>query len=164
MKHNLSEINQLLGEAPEIFICPVSYEERSLSIARAIEKNNLSKSLLLWNSDFLSSVKENVSTLKDIFGNISEEIELRTDNPLVTADNLREKVLPVIENCTGLCLIDITSFTHEHLLILIRLMIKFAPEKNIKLAYSGADDYSTNHQGEDKWLSKGLSNIRTVLG
>lgn len=164
MKHNLSEINQLLGEAPETFICPVSYEERSLSIARAIEKSNLSKSLLLWNSDYLASVKENVSTLKGIFGNVSEEIELRTDNPLLTADNLRERVLPIIEKTTGLCLIDITSFTHEHLLILIRLMIEFAPKKKIKLVYSGADEYSTNYEGADKWLSKGLSTIRTVLG
>ena len=164
MRLQLSKLNESLGETPETFICPVSYESRCLSVARIVTQKNLENILFLYNSDYESQITENLSALKQLFIGVSTEVEMRTDDPIATADNLMSKVVPVINQTTELCLIDITTFTHEQLLILTRLLIEVAPGKRIKFVYTGADEYSTNHHEADKWLSKGVSNIRTVLG
>jgi hypothetical protein len=164
MKHDLSTLNDVIGEPPEVFVCPVSYEDRCLTIAERIDTSRLRTSILLSNSDYRASVAANVERLSSYFENLAQNVELRADDPLFTADKLRSLVIPEIQKAEGVCLVDITSFTHEHLLILIRFLTQFVSNKKVKIVYSGADEYSTNHTGGDKWLSKGLASIRTVLG
>lgn len=163
-KVELSKINEVLGESPEVFICNASFEDRCLSIAQAIDTSNLRNAIILWNEDYIKEITENLDTLEKIFSDKTNKIKLRTDKQLESADKLREEVIPIIKNCERLCVIDVTTFTHEHLLILLRLIFELAPFAPIKLLYTGADNYSTNTKEEDTWLSKGVFDIRTVLG
>jgi len=164
MKTELNKLNEMLGEVPEVFICMASYEDRCLSVAQQLDISNLKYAIVLWNSDYSNSIKDNLFKLESKFGEKVKKSELRTDAPLFVADKLREEVISIIKETAGLCLVDITTFTHEQLLILIKLLAELAPEKKIKLTYTGAGDYSINFEGTEKWLSRGVAQIRTVLG
>ena len=61
-------------------------------------------------------------------------------------------------------LVDITTFTHEALLILVRLLQSRVRQKPVTLLYAPADEYSIGLPSAEKWLSKGITDIRSVLG
>jgi hypothetical protein len=62
-------------------------------------------------------------------------------------------------------LIDITTFTHEALLIILRILANTPANKTrIFLCYNGASEYSIGLPREKKWLSKGIEEIRSVIG
>ena len=62
-------------------------------------------------------------------------------------------------------LIDISTFTHEMLLILLKVLHqkKHLFDK-IEFLYVGASEYSVGDDEEHMWLSKGCKDVRTVLG
>ena len=62
-------------------------------------------------------------------------------------------------------IIDISTFTHEMLLILIRIIYNNKERfKKITCIYVGASEYSIGDPLEMKWLSKGCKDIRSVIG
>ena len=63
-------------------------------------------------------------------------------------------------------LIDITTFTHEGLLILVRFLSAFKEKiGNLFFCYTGAEDYDPKQNDPQlKWLTKGIKTIRSVLG
>src|SRR5947209_15307475 len=132
MKFQVAAVNEELEELPQVFVCTASYEERCRSIADKLDTSNLMTAIVLWNSDYVGQAEANITALESKFDGKIKKVELKTDDPLSVADSLREKVLPIIEECAGLCLIDITTFTHEQLLILIKLLAEAAPKARIK--------------------------------
>ena len=62
-------------------------------------------------------------------------------------------------------LIDITTFTHEILLILFRVCnAEFHESSVIDFFYAPASEYSIGDEPSEKWLSKGISEVRSVMG
>ena len=62
-------------------------------------------------------------------------------------------------------LIDITAFTHEILLILFRVCnVEFNESSVVDFLYAPASEYSIGDEPGDKWLSKGISEVRSVMG
>ena len=162
MKVELSGLNEALGQTPETFICAAGFEDRSRSVAEQLDPNHVRNVIVLENGNFPGYVARNASIIKERFKN-ALSVSLHTDNPLFVADTLKSKVLPLISATTGLCLIDITTLTHEQLLIFIRLLTELSPLPKTTLAYTGADEYSVDST-TDKWLTKGVAEIRAVLG
>ncbi|MFA4885516.1 MAG: hypothetical protein WC601_07060, partial [Desulfotomaculaceae bacterium] len=54
--------------------------------------------------------------------------------------------------------------THESLLILLRLLQMRCPTAKITGAYANASEYSVGDDVKHKWLSRGIGEIRSVLG
>ena len=164
MKIELTKINEVLGESPQIFIGVASFEARCRAIADQLDPDQVQQVVLLGNADFSTVIEENASLVRKRFGSKVRSVALRTDNPIFVADNLKSEVLPLIANRTGICLIDTTTFTHEQLLIFIRLLAELENSANVKLAYVGAGEYSVNTDPAERWLSKGVTDTRAVLG
>jgi len=162
MKIELSELKREV--APELFICMASFEERCLSVANHIDVSNIKNAVVLWNQEYENFINDNLLSLSEIFGDKTRTVDLRNNNPLLSADQISSKVLPYIQDCEGECIIDITTFTHEQLLILVKILSELPSVKNIKLTYTGAGKYSINTKKNDVWLSKGVSEIRAILG
>jgi len=91
-------------------------------------------------------------------------VEVRVDSPVFTIDQFNRYLLPRISDATGKVLIDITTFTHEHLLILMYLLKRDHLLQKIVFGYTGAERYSPSNDAKDIWLSKGVKQIRSVLG
>jgi len=164
-RFNVSEIPQKLAGKVDVFICCASYETRCRTIAGFLEKQKIGKVLICLNSEIKDLAADNRSYLQQRFQENHIMIELSLDNPLSTADNLRS-VLNEISSDKPLCyLVDISTFTHESLLIMFKLLIlRRKPGDTILLAYNNASEYSPGKPTNEKWLSNGVSEVRTILG
>ncbi len=93
-------------------------------------------------------------------------MKLDSDSPVMTTESLLLSIEDIfIDPSSKRILIDITTFTHEGLLILFKIIsIKRRNIDELLIVYVGAKEYSYNEKEEDKWLSKGIGNIRSVIG
>jgi hypothetical protein len=92
-------------------------------------------------------------------------VPLHTERPLKTADSLQQAVGGSVRELPQTYLVDITTFTHEALLILLKLLqLKVKPVDSVTFVYTAALEYSVGDKQDNKWLSKGIGEIRSVLG
>lgn len=160
----LSEFASAVDRPFDIFICSASYEERCKSVPDAVAHHEgVGKRLVCFNHKSSPTVAENAKYLLDKLGNGAEKVLLDKTDPLSTADSL-QRALSREKNSRLSYLIDITTFTHEALLILLRLIQVGTKRSSVVLAYAPAKEYSVGLPVEQKWLSRGITNIRSVLG
>lgn len=148
------------------FLCSSSFEKRCSIIPSFISKLQIENSFVFFNTNEVKSIIDNAYTLKSTLPK-AEIIDLNSNEPIYNYI----QIMNVIDNIKSSSsskniLIDTTTFTHETLLILLRLIeinLEFLGE--IYMSYLGAKEYSTNKKDDkDKWLSKGVDEIRTIIG
>ncbi len=166
-KYNHTEFSEEVSKLDiDIFISSASFENRCFIIAKLTKDFKPKESAFFFNSNEIQLIVSNSDKLCSEVSK-SIKIELNSNNPVgnyLAIDNfLNEKTKSTSKPKV---LIDTTTFTHETLLVLIRLVqLKKELLGDIYMAYAGAKDYSTNSKNdEEKWLSKGIDQIRTVLG
>jgi hypothetical protein len=91
-------------------------------------------------------------------------ISLDIDEPMATTRALLTLMDHIKVAGEGDIFVDVTTFTHEQLLILFRIFSVAPMGRRVVFGYTGADRYSTNTEVVDAWLSKGVSHVRSVLG
>lgn len=148
--------------ACDLFICSSSFEDRCLSIPKHLDKSKIVESLVLYNEDSYESITKNKDELTEILGDNVTAIKTSSSNPLIIADSLMEFLSekPMLKSI----LLDITCFSHEHLLIILKLFHEQFHDINISCIYINAGEYCLGKKKSDKWLSRGIGEIRTVLG
>jgi hypothetical protein len=83
----------------------------------------------------------------------------------LTGIEIKKTINLIIKEDIENIVIDISTFTHEMLLILLSILYENKNGfKRILYVYMGAKDYSINESLEKKWLSKGCRQIRSVIG
>lgn len=164
-KTDLSSLVDKLPKRIDIFICCASFEDRCLSIAKSINKEDVGAALIAKNMDLPVHLDTNANALKDLFGTTSVHVPVSTNNPIQTADELKNALTLCSEGTRKTYLIDITTFTHEHLLILLKVLpLAIGSQNQVIFGYSSASDYDVDSPVKDKWLTKGVGEIRSVLG
>lgn len=159
-----NQINSYIGDV-DFFICSSSYEERSLSIPLALNPNKIKNAVIAENINFGTVVAENANKISSFFKDKSRMVQLDINDPIYCADNIKNALDSRKGSSPCNYLVDITTFTHESLLILLRLLKdEVRSEDSVKFVYACADDYSIGDKDEDKWLSKGVGEIRSILG
>lgn len=159
----LSGLSDRIGRKIDLLLCCASYEPRSMSIAASLPPGAVEKAIIFYNKEFETYIWENKEALASIFPAF-EVSKISASNPVETADAMVEILSTSISTARDI-LIDITCFTHEGLLILLQACkISFRAHDRITLAYSAAGEYSVGAKEKDKWLSKGVREIRSVLG
>ena len=159
MKISLSSLPKHL---PRIgtFICCASFESRSVAIGNAIS-SKVDRAIICINEDYADTAAASIGSLTNVFAGKHTIVNIRTDNPVLIADRLLQLLHhPLLE---GDVLVDITTFTHEQLLILMRLLHR-TPSTKMFFGYTGAVEYALGLPDEQKWLSRGVDNVRSVLG
>jgi hypothetical protein len=158
-----SEIN---SNVPDKFalLCSASFEERSTTIPLSLDINKI-----FYARVFKSNKYDNSDSTGKICGKIEniEKIELDFNYPIAVAKTLTEivKVLSSIKDIS--LVVDITTFTHEILAMLLKLLYENKQcFSSIKCLYNSASDYSNSKEiGPEKmWLTKGCSDVRNVVG
>ena len=162
MRIRVSDISSQF-ESTSLFVCVASFEDRCRIIAENLNPE-IESVFIFGNIDYAEYISANSQAIKARFQRDVRMISIRTDDPLTVADKLRDELVPAIKKSDGLCLIDVTTFTHEQLLILMRLLMDNCGGANIKFIYNHASSYSSNTEANNFWLSKGVSRIRAVLG
>ncbi|MCM1304216.1 MAG: hypothetical protein NC305_14245 [Lachnospiraceae bacterium] len=164
-QYNLTEINQHLGKSFDLIICCCSFEKRCLSFLQNIDLCKIKKGLVFYNKDCIEHLEDNKRVLEHILGKKGIFKELLHSDPLFSADQMNSALNEIAaQQKIDSILLDITTFTHESLLMIIRLLHLRYPSTDIVCVYSNAQEYSSNQDVKEKWLSKGIVEIRSVLG
>jgi len=167
-KIELKELRQNIDFDIDYFFCCASFEERCFSIAQYLDVTRIKNSIVCYNEDQVNSFKGHELKLQEILKASQNLITIRlnSDKPLSTAEALLKELTAIEKIETKRIVVDITTFTHEALLILFRLLSsKKIPSSNITFLYNNASDYAVNEiENSEKWLTVGVKEIRSVIG
>lgn len=156
----LTSINSVLPPI-DLFIGAVSFEDRCFSFIHNVDYSKFGKIWFTYNENEKEFYEENLQEAEQRLN--CQFIKFSTDDPLVTGRALLER-FEKLEKISNV-LVDITTFTHEGLLILFKFIYLFQDRfDGIYLTYVSAKAYSLNEKDEEKWLSKGTKVIRSILG
>lgn len=147
----------------DVFLCSSSFEERCLTIAKNINRNNISKVLICHYYGPTQKSDEKYACLLELFGDKSQEVKLQKKEPLANYDEI---LTAIIESQCRTVLFDISTFTRETLLITL-MMFRQERFSNVKLqlCYTPAVSYSAQNKDKEKcWMSRGVQGIRSVVG
>lgn len=151
----------------DMLICSASFEERCLTVASSINKDAIDFAIVCRYNGYAQLSEHYNSMLLETLGNIAMAVSLDKDHPLSIYDTLHDII---IEKHPKSVLLDISTFTRETILIALMLFKQDAfKDIDVTLCYVPADRYSTSNNNEvnavsEIWLSKGVNEIRTVLG
>lgn len=144
-------------------ICCASFESRCLSIPTRIAEN-INHAIIYRNcsDDFSATTNHCIALEKSFFCPAVSNIPF--DHPEIVAGYMA-KDIEHLANISNKLLIDITTFTHETLLILLRTIYLYKSHfDSIFCLYNGAREYSPGNSPENTWLSKGCKDVRNVIG
>jgi hypothetical protein len=147
------------------FLFSISYEARSPVVRKRVPGAHVRcmgfyNANHEYNSDALAKAK---SDLPEMLA-----VALDSDQPLKTLDAIRQAVgtLVAVEGLVGVA-VDITCFTREALAMLVMTLKHLLPEgSRIFCVYNPAKSYGgiANREPHQAWLSRGIVDIRSILG
>lgn len=148
-----------------LLICSSSFENRCLSIPTALKGNVDSDVIICYFPNNYKSTDNNLLRIKELFPfDRVSTVELSLDSPLNNYDILLDILT---KSHYDNILFDISTFTREILLVIIKILSsERLRETCIKLLYCPSSRYSSFEEGDGTlpWLSKGIRNIRSVVG
>ncbi|NEN25370.1 hypothetical protein G3O08_17885 [Cryomorpha ignava] len=153
----------------DVFICSSSFESRCLTVAQEISGLLKDKIVLIChNVDLKTHLEHNTKHLLKLMTDSNVRmVEFHNDRPIQVINQLVDKLESIKQGTESFhYLMDITTFTHEGLLLTLRVLRSILKKSDsIRFIYNEAADYSTEEtDNNNKWLSKGIKEIRSVLG
>lgn len=158
MKKTKSEIVEFLGNI-DLFICSSGFEERATSLGSTLNKTSVKNSVIFHLDDTYNSAFNNLATIKHNLTAI-KTVEYPKNKPVSTFDIFFFELRTYFEDKREInVVVDITTFTREVLLILIKVLSlqDFINHFNVQLVYTPSEDYP-------EWLTKGVREIRSIFG
>jgi hypothetical protein len=161
---SLNTLHQSLKPHYDVFIASASYEKRCFSIINAINNSVTFKyrfvSLSVPHRDLIAENLRVFETYKFDVVEVNNSNQIKMVRDLVNSINL---VLST--NAKASFLIDISTFTKQTLLILLRLLRNILNRENeIEFLYTPAKEYSVGLPYKDKWLTQGTLSVNSIFG
>lgn len=162
----VNQLKELTEEYYDALICCNSFEDRCITIPSQVSKDNFANCVVFTNKDNQEKSESNLDTIRRLFAEKSQIVELILSSPISVADRMEETIKYLEKTCElRKVFIDITTFTHETLLILLAIFKEKFPGIQVVCGYVNAREYSYDYDDQkDKWLSRGIGEIRSVLG
>jgi hypothetical protein len=150
----------------DLFILNAGFESRSNSVVKNLY-SNFSHQVLICQID--KSGKNTKPILLDselVKNSTLHEVELSTISPIEIADTLLNAIslIPLGSEKNPKIAIDVTCFTHEVLLILLKVIDLHFQKCELFFFYTQAKSYDTDNSAVHKDLSYGVREIRSILG
>lgn len=161
----LSELDHQIGGPIDLFVCSASFEVRCLSIAENLDPRNVKAAIIAKNIPFADVVDDNFNLLMERFSNKVRPLLVDSNDPVATADAIAAGLARTLTGGAKRVVVDITTFTHENLLMLYKVgTFALRTGDSVEFVYAPASDYSIGDSPDEKWLSKGIREIRSVMG
>lgn len=160
--------SELSSPGPIALVSCLSFEKRSLTVAEILVTTNFQRWVCIVNED----IETDISAIHDKAQLIAEQAKLKIEfltaskrDPLRLADAL-VRLADEIELAEPVQWIaDITTMTHEMLLIIVAAADEIvAPWKNLRFVYNVASQFSGDGEPAEKWISRGIHQVRSVIG
>jgi hypothetical protein len=161
----LSALARGLDTSAGTFLCCASFERRCLSVAENIPAETIRSAIICEYENLRSRGYDFGAKLLDLYPGKSASVIFRRNDPLGIADSLQAEFEKIAKVENNVYVVDVTTFTHETLLILLQLIRRSVRSGDrVWLVYTKAKEYSVGQEIGEKWLSKGIGGIRSVLG
>lgn len=164
MTDTLDKLKNSFNTSYDVLIASASYEERCLSIINSIENDiSFGSKIVSLSAPHKELIKDNLNVFIEKGFTI---VEVDNSDQIGTMANLLSPILSILKNNEEASfLIDITTFTRQTLLILLRLLRNNLTAKNfIQFVYAPAKEYSIGLKHCDKWLTQGILEVNSVFG
>ena len=149
----------------DLFVGSASFEQRCLSIPRRIDISLVRRAVIGCNITYLSALTRNLDSMADLFSDRFRKLEVSAEDPVGSALNIASEFGSVFQGPGRRVVMDITSFTRESLLMILQFFRQHMRScDSLELLYMHAREYSIGSDREAKWLSKGIMEVRSVLG
>lgn len=150
----------------DVFIGSISFEERCSSAIRSMDRRfNLgfvfcSEEVAHYRDQHISFFLERIESVKEHATSYQGSI-----NNLRAFQTVVAELGQLINSEGGVNIYwDITTFRRENIALLLLAFKKLSVGTIINVVYADAFDYSVNEEGANKWLSKGVTKVGTVVG
>ena len=165
-RRSLSQMADTLGDRPiDAFVGSVSFEERCLSIPRRVDTGRVGDVFIGCNGTYRSTFQANYDAVCELFGEHLTILELFSDDPVGSARNIGKALSGRFVGSPKRVVMDITTFTRESLLMLLLFFrLNMRTTDTLELLYVRAKEYSVGSEEGNEWLSKGVLEVRSVLG
>lgn len=163
----LTGLREKLGPVRvDLFIGSASFEVRCRSVLKNMEQECIDHALIAVNGTFAPWLEENYRWFRDVLGARTERLDVFSHDPVSTYLNIESALGRVFESELRSVVVDITTFTRESLIMLMRVFNELRTENtDVTFVYATASQYSVGSQSRsDPWLSSGIRDIRPVLG
>ncbi|MFP5514661.1 MAG: hypothetical protein ACLGJC_16460 [Alphaproteobacteria bacterium] len=163
-----AELGVELSPGPVALISCLSFEERSLAVAEALTAVGLQRWLCIVNEDIetdISEIREKALSIAEQAGVAIEFLDASKRDPLRLTDALVRLAGEPEPGEPVRWIADITTMTHEMLLIIVAAADEIVSRwKNALFVYNVAGKYSGDDDPADKWISRGIHQVRSVIG
>lgn len=160
---NIRNLNSFLKDDFDIFICSASFEQRCVSIPAKVKRKNFKKTIIVENMIGSELLKDNAQQIHTLFSKKATPVKVNLNSSLEIADRITKEINAVSGRKLKV-LIDVTTFTHDVLMICLKILRINNRVKSITCVYVNAAEYCPGHSLATKWLSQGCEEIRPVLG
>ncbi len=162
----LTSLANALGDPPvDVFFASASFEIRCLSVLRQLPRASVRSAVIANNTTYGDAIAANLKTMRDEFEGNIRELTVRSDDPVLSAENIATAINDVVTGPPKRILFDVTAFTRETLLMSLFFLARtLRTTDNICFVYTNAKEYSVGDSPEQKWLSKGIREVRSVIG
>lgn len=165
-KESVTSLPNALPKHFDVFVCSVSYEDRSVKIPGQVPADRITAAIIYADEEVCGPrATQNRTDLMARFGPKARFVPVDIANPLSTADSMQASIRD-FQKSSVTYVIDITTFTHETLLIFLRLLQNQANASSTRViaVYNLASEYSLGSLMHEKWLTKGVKEVRSILG
>lgn len=162
-KIKIHKLNSSLEEEYDVLICSASFESRTTSIPEKLKRKKIGKVIIVENCIGSDLIKENSQKISEMFGKKAVQLKVDYSDSLSIADEITKAVNSASNKKLNV-LVDITTFTHEILLICLKVLLLNNRVQTITCVYINASEYCPGVELKNKWLSQGCENIHSVLG
>ncbi len=163
IKVPLTSLNDILKPNTALITC-ASFEERSLMVAQHIDAKMITHAFV-FSTDSTPKIVEAKEKIENIFSDKSTVYLIQKNNPFQHLERAYDMAQKIADSGIKKILFDITTFTHEMLLILLSVIWRKKDlYDKIDFVYTGAKEYCPNVFDGGKWLSKGCKEVRSILG
>lgn len=167
----LVELKDRINKPVDIFIGFSSFEKRCLTITESL-KECIDQAIIFTFADATAPHlnEKNKKAFREMLGPKVEIKKFPRNKPIKIADNIIKSLndkFKLLQGPSKKLLIDISTFSREALLIFFKWLLdnNLAAKYDIQFVYNSAARYSVNEENaENKWLTRGIGDIRSILG
>lgn len=164
-KVKINRINASLNDEYEVLMCSASFEDRSVCIPNKLKKKKFQKVIILENTNGSDLIKNNSKSIGELYKRSAVTVCVDYCDSLSLADRIVKEINSVTTKGKKLnVLLDITTFTHETLMICLKVLRMNNKIKQVTCVYVNASEYCPGCSISNKWLSRGCENVHPILG
>ena len=162
----IKDLESHLPDDIDAFICCSSFEARCKTIAQNVSAKRFRWVIIAENENLFEVGLRNTMEFHSRFSSkIIIKMKVSGHSPIITEDAVAYSIANALSQGAKSFLIDTTTFTRETLLILLNYFHKYIDRfGELTFLYTGASEYSVGDLPERMWLSRGIREIRSVLG